>query len=122
MSTPLDLSAAFTTDHSILLERFSSWFGITATPLSLIKSYLLNRFYVKIENAKSLFFQLFYGVLQGSVFGPFYSSSTLHQLMTQLFLSFSTADFSHNITHLEHTILNVYITGCQLTFSQSFKT
>ena len=124
--TLLDLSAAFDTiDHSILLERLFSWFGITSTALSWIKSYLLNRsFYVNIENTKSSLFQLLYGVPQGSVLGPLLfilyttplstvisNSSANHHLYaddTQLFLSFSAADFAYNISHLEHTISNVY--------------
>jgi len=54
--TLLDLSAAFDTiDHSILLERLSSWFGISsfALPLSWIKSYVQNcPFYVDIETLR----------------------------------------------------------------------
>jgi len=123
--TLLDLSASFDTKyHSILLERLSSWFGISSTTLSWIKSYLLNRsFYVNIENSKSSVFQLLYGVPQGSVLSPLLfilytpplssvisNSSANHQLYaddTQLLSSFSALDFSHNITHLENTITNV---------------
>jgi Reverse transcriptase (RNA-dependent DNA polymerase) len=37
----LDLSAAFDTiDQSVLLERLSSWFGISGTALNWVKSYL----------------------------------------------------------------------------------
>jgi len=70
--TLLDVSAAFDTiDHSTLLERLSSWFGISSTALSWIKSYLLNRsFFVNIENPKSSVFQLLYGVPRGSNLGP----------------------------------------------------
>jgi len=70
--TLLDLPAAFDTiDHSILLERLSFWFGISSTALYWIKSYLLKRsLYVNIQNSKSSFFQLLYGVPQGSVLCP----------------------------------------------------
>ena len=123
--TLFDLSAAFDTiDHSILLECLSSWFGITSTALSWIQSYLLNRsFYVNVENSKSSVFQLLYGVPQGSVLGPLLfilyttplstvisksSADHLYVDDTQLLLSFSAADISYNITHLENTISNVY--------------
>ena len=125
--TLLDLSAAFDTiDHSILLERLSSWFGITSTALSWIQSYLLNRsFYVNIENSKSSVFQIFYGVSQGSLLGHLLfilyttplstvisKSSADHHLYaddTQLLLSFSAADFSYNITHLKHHIYRIQL-------------
>jgi hypothetical protein len=66
--TLLDLSAAFDTmDHFILLERLSTWFGITSTAqtaLSWIKSYQLICFsYVNV-------FQLLYGIPQRSFLGP----------------------------------------------------
>jgi len=99
-------------------------FGISYTALSWIKSYLLNRsFYVSIENSKSSVFQLLYEVPQGSVLGPLLfilyttplsavisTSLANHQLYaddTQLLLSFSALDLSHNITHLEKTWINV---------------
>ena len=118
----VDLSAAFdTTDHSILIERLSSWFGISGTALNWIKSYLSSRsFHVKIKNSQSSVFQLFYGVPQGSVLGPLlftlYTTplSTVisqyganHHLYaddTQLFISFTSSEFLKNIAILENTI------------------
>jgi len=120
--TLLDFSATLDT-HSILLRPLSSLFGTSSTGLCRIKSYLLYRsFYVNIENSNSSVFQLLYGASQGSVLGPLLfisytpplsiviSNSSNHQLYadaTQLLLSFSALDFSHNISHLEHTITNL---------------
>jgi Reverse transcriptase (RNA-dependent DNA polymerase) len=120
------MSAAFDNiDHSILLERLSAWFGITSTVLSWIKPYLFNRsFYVDIENIKSSLFQLLYGVPRGTALRPLlyliyttplstvisHSSANhhLHADDTQLFSSFSAADFAYNISLLELTISNIY--------------
>ena len=103
----LDLSAAFDTiDHSILLQRLKSWFGINNTVLFWIQSYLFSRsFTVSINSIKSSPFHLLYGVPQGSVLDPLLfilyttpinhiisRSSVNHKLYaddTQLFLSSS---------------------------------
>jgi Reverse transcriptase (RNA-dependent DNA polymerase) len=52
----LDLFAAFDTDvdHSTLIERLSSWYGIEGTALNWIKSYLSSRsLHVKMKNYQS---------------------------------------------------------------------
>ena len=103
----LDLSATLdTNDHSILLQRLKSWFGINNTVLSWIQSYISSRsFTVNINNIKSSPFQLLYGVPQGSVLGHLLfilyttplshiisRSSVNHKLYaddTQIFISFS---------------------------------
>ena len=121
----LDLSAAFDTiDHTILLERLSSWFGISGTALNWIKSYLTSRsFYVQVKDSQSSVFQLLYGVPQGSVLGPLLfilyttplstviSKSSVHHHLyaddTQLFISFSSSEFLQNISVLENVISEV---------------
>lgn len=68
----LDLSAAFDTiDHSILIQRMESTFGVKGKALGWLTSYLSNRHQtVIIHNQKSEPVLLEYGVPQGSVLGP----------------------------------------------------
>jgi len=82
-------------------------------------------FLYNIEHCKSSLSQLLYGVHQGSVFNPHIfilyttplstvisNSAANHHLYaddTQLLLSFSALNFSHNITHLD-TLLLTYPT------------
>ena len=68
----LDLSAAFDTiDHSILMERLSTTFGISGSVIEWFKSYVLGRTQCVIVNDNcSSVFDLCYGVPQGSVLGP----------------------------------------------------
>jgi len=68
----LDLSAAFdTVNHSILLERLQSEFGVTGTPLARPQSYIEGRTqFVKLDLHQSPVVKLDVGVPQGSVLGP----------------------------------------------------
>ncbi len=72
----LDFSATFDTiNHTILLQCLENYLGITGNVLSWFHSYLANRKQsVHLLGTSSRPRDLDYGVLQGSVLGPFYFS------------------------------------------------
>ena len=115
----LDLSAPFdTVDHTILLDRLSSDFGISGQAYSWFDSYLCNRFQsISINGKTSTKFHTKYGVPQGSCLGPLlfvlYTSRLFkiieHHLPdvhtyaddTQLYVSFSADSGSEQSAALE---------------------
>ena len=68
----LDLSSAFdTVDHTILLDRLKSMYGIDGDALAWFKSYLTGRTQTVVVGAeRSDDVIMNFGVLQGSVLGP----------------------------------------------------
>jgi hypothetical protein len=72
MLVMLDLSAAFDTiDHTILLNRLQTMYGIEQEALKWFKSYLTGRTQaVRINNSESNKLSLPFGVPQGSKLGP----------------------------------------------------
>ena len=121
----LDLSAAFDTiDHSILLDRLQSWFGISDIVLSWFNSYLSSRSsIVHSLNSSSAPTPLKIGVPQGSVLGPLLfilyttplsylieSSCADHHLYaddTQLFISFPPENFHSSLASLQTVLSQV---------------
>ena len=74
----LDLSKAFDTlNFNILLNKLQ-YYGIHGIALSLIKSYLTNRFqYVQFENSESDLLEIETGIPQGSILGPLFFILTI---------------------------------------------
>ena len=78
----MDLSKAFDTlNFNILLNKLQ-YYGINGIPLSLIRSYLTNRFqYVQFENSESDMLEIKTGIPQGSILGPLFFSIMINDLV-----------------------------------------
>ena len=121
----LDLSAAFdTVDHSILLSRLASRYGVKDIALKWFKSYLSDRVQaVLIDGKESKLHHLLCGVPQGSVLGPIlfilYTSPLADLLKecgisyhfyaddTQLYISFDLHEHQDVISKMEQCIEKV---------------
>ena len=78
----LDLSKAFDTlNFNILLNKLQ-YYGIDGISLSLIRSYLTDRFqYVQFENSESDLLEIKTGIPQGSILGPLFFSIMINDLV-----------------------------------------
>ena len=127
----LDLSAAFDTiDHSVLLSRLHTSFGISGTALSWLTSYLYSRSqHVRIGQSSSPSALLDSGVPQGSVLGPilfsvyispigaiFSAFGIQHQQYaddTQLYIALSAVNPVPAISTLESCLTSLHSWFCQ---------
>ena len=109
----LDLSKPFdTVNHSILLQKFEKMYGFRGRALSLMESYLTNRYqYTKIGDSKSRQRQINCGVPQGSSLGSLLFLLYVNDL--RLVSQFSTTLFADdtllalsdaNLSRLENTL------------------
>ena len=135
----LDLSAAFDTiDHSILLSRLTSTFGITGPALSLLSSYLTDRTQsVSVNSHSTPPSPMLTGVPQGSVLGPllftlyttplsylFLDSPVSYHFYaddTQLYISFDSSDADNSLTILSSILdsVHAWLTSNRLSVNPS---
>jgi len=126
----LDLSAAFDTiDHSTLLSRLETSFGVSGSALSWLSTYLSNRSQiVRIGQSSSSVTILVSGVPQGSVLGPVLFSiyiSPIGQIIsghgishqqyaddTQLYISLSKSNPAIGISQLETCLSSLHSWFC----------
>ena len=126
----LDLSAAFDTiDHSTLLSRLSTSFGVSGAALAWLTSYLTNRTQtVRIGSVTSEPSICLSGVPQGSVLGPILLSlyiSLIGQIVSdfgishqqyaddaQLYISLKSATAGTSISNLETCLSTLHSWLC----------
>jgi len=126
----IDLSSAFDmVDHTILLHRLDSSFGISGATFSWIRSYLNGRSQcVRAGQSASPYRECLSGVPQSSVLGPLLFSAyvspigfiasdhgiSLQQYAddTQLHISVSTADLTVNLSTLESCLQSLHCWLC----------
>ena len=117
----IDLKKAFDTiNHEILLNKLYIY-GFRGITLSLLKSYLTNRYqYVSYNNTNSKILPIKCGVPQGSVLGPVLFLMYINDLPNltnkcnfTLFADDTTLTFkSHNLYALENEINSTLVLIC----------
>ena len=102
-----DLSAVFDTiDHITLINRLSSWYGISGTALDWFTSYLSDRCQqVKIQDYISDAVYIYFGIPQGSFLRPI--------LFTLYTVPLSQVITEHDVEH------NLYADDTQMYISGS---
>ena len=68
-----DLSKAFDCLNFDIFRSKLEYYGVSRTPLALVKSYLTNRYqYVQFKNCKSELLEIKTGIPQGSILAPLF--------------------------------------------------
>ena len=77
-----DLSKAFDCLNFDIFLAKMEYYGVSGTPLALIKSYLTNRYqYVHFESCKSDLLEIKTGIPQGSILGPLFFSILINDIV-----------------------------------------